>query len=510
MPRGKKISRRLFLGQTLACVFALPGRAEPPGPQDGPRILEAREGKLMLLPEPGQPTVIWGYEGAVPGPLLRFKKGEEVKIRLVNKLPQPTSLTWHGVRILNSMDGVAGLTQAPVPPGGAFDYRFTPPDSGLYWYHPHVLPFFAGQLAHGLCGVMIIDEPEPPIADRDMVVILSDWDLDSKGQIKKYERPDAAIRADGADRNFQGEEPASPPPVMGGLDPAVQAHQTGVWMPGLRPGMTAEAAGNDHWNEPLVTVNARSVPLEELLPASSRLRLRIVNACTRHIVLTFAGLTPFVLAIDSQPCEVFAPAKNMIPLGPGARADVMADLPSEPAARATLSLLGDQANRALLAFKTAGSQRSPLPAISSLPQNPLLPAAIKLEASRRFNITIDALAAAQLAVPQAQPAAFTLSGKAYDGFAPPPLFSVKRGMPLTLGFTNRTGSVQAIHLHGHAMRLLHDLDDGWEPYWRDTLLVAEGKTKHVAFVADNPGKWAIDCLTASGQEGALASWFEVT
>ncbi len=511
MPRGT-ISRRLFLGQMLASIFALSGRAEPPAPQDGPRILETREGKLMLLPEPDQPTVIWGYDGAVPGPLLRFKKGEEVKIRLINKLQQPASLTWHGMRILNSMDGVAGLTQAPVPPGGAFDYRFTPQDSGLYWYHPHVMTFFGEQLAHGLYGVMIVDEPEPPTADRDMLVILSDWDLDSKGQIKKYERPAAAIRADGANRNSQGEEPASPPPVMGGLDPAIQTPQTGVWMPGSRPGIAAKGAGNDRWNEPLVTVNARSVPLEELLPASSRLRLRIVNACTKHIVLAFAGLTPFVLAIDSQPCEVFAPAKNMIPLGPGARADVMADLPSEPAAEASLNLRGgDEANRVLLAFKTAGSERSPLPAIASLPQNPLLPAAIKLETSRRFNITIDALAAAQLApVPQAQPAAFMLSGKVYDGFAPPPLFSVKRGTPLTLGFTNRTGTVQAIHVHGHAMRLLHDLDDGWEPYWRDTLLLAEGKTKHVAFVADNPGKWAIDCLTASGQEGALASWFEVT
>jgi FtsP/CotA-like multicopper oxidase with cupredoxin domain len=497
MPRGT-ISRRLFLGQTLASIFALPGRAEPPAPQDGLRILEAREGKLMLLPEAGQPTVIWGYDGGVPGPLLRFKKGEEVKIRLVNKLPQPASLTWHGMRIVNAMDGVAGLTQAPVPPGGAFDYRFTPPDSGLYWYHPHVVPFFGEQLAHGLYGAMIVDEPEPPIADRDILVILSDWDLDGKGQIKKFERLAAAIGADGANRNSQGKEPVSSPPVMAELERS-------------RPGMAAKAAGNDRWNEPLVTVNARSVPLEELLPASSRLRLRIVNACTKHIVFAFAGLTPFVLAIDSQACEVFAPAQNMIPLGPGARADVMADLPSEPAAKATLSLLGDEANRVLLVFKTTESQRSPLPAIASLPQNHLLPAAIKLESSRRFNITIDPLAAPQLApVPQAQPAAFTLSGKAYDGFAPPPLFSVKRGTPLTLGFANRTGTVQAIHVHGHAMRLLHDLDDGWEPYWRDTLLLAEGKTKHVAFVADNPGKWAIDCLTASGQEGALASWFEVT
>jgi FtsP/CotA-like multicopper oxidase with cupredoxin domain len=86
----------------------------------------------------------------VPGPLLRFKKGEEVKVRLVNKLAQPTSLNWHGVRIVNAMDGVAGLTQEPVPPGGSFDYRFTPPDSGLFWYHPHALPFIGEQRPRAL------------------------------------------------------------------------------------------------------------------------------------------------------------------------------------------------------------------------------------------------------------------------------------------------------------------------------------------------------------------------
>ncbi|MGH6867274.1 MAG: multicopper oxidase domain-containing protein, partial [Methylocella sp.] len=110
MPRGS-ISRRLFLGHTLASVLALPARAELPSPQGGFRVLEAREGNLSLLPEPATPTAVWSYNGEVPGPLLRFKKGEEVKVRLVNKLAQPTSLNWHGVRIINAMDGVAGLTQ---------------------------------------------------------------------------------------------------------------------------------------------------------------------------------------------------------------------------------------------------------------------------------------------------------------------------------------------------------------------------------------------------------------
>src|SRR5215471_15589427 len=87
-PRGK-INRRLFLGQIVASVFGLQARAGSDPVRDGFRIIEAREGALKFAPAKAFPPAIWGFDGAVPGPLLRFKKGEEVKIRLVNKLAQP-------------------------------------------------------------------------------------------------------------------------------------------------------------------------------------------------------------------------------------------------------------------------------------------------------------------------------------------------------------------------------------------------------------------------------------
>jgi FtsP/CotA-like multicopper oxidase with cupredoxin domain len=463
-PRGT-ISRRLFLGHTLASVLALPARAELSSPQDGFRVLEAREGHLRLLPEPASPTAVWCYNGEVPGPLLRFKKGEAVKVRLVNKLAQPTSLNWHGVRIINAMDGVAGLTQEPVPPGSSFDYRFTPPDSGLYWYHPHVLPFIDEQLDRGLYGVLIIDEPESPVADRDMVVVLADWKLDDKGQLAGF---NAATDATGAGR-------------IG----------------------------------PLVTLNSRAVPVEETLPPSSRLRLRVLSAVdTRPMLIAFNGVRPLILAIDGQPCEAFEPVRQMIPLGPGARFEVILDLPRDAGADANVTLVGNnEPDRVLLAYKTAGEKRSPLPPAASLPQNPLLPSEINLAASRKVDILIEALAGmgtTPSSAAQDRPLYWKLNGKTFTGFTPAPLFSVKRGTPVTLGFVNHTAFVQQMHVHGHAMRLLHDLDDGWEPYWRDAVLVPEGKTKHVAFVADNPGKWVIECLMAGRQTTGMVTWFEIT
>jgi FtsP/CotA-like multicopper oxidase with cupredoxin domain len=468
MPPSRPISRRRFLGSTLAAsLVSLPARSEAPPPgEDGFRVLEARDGALRLLAEPAAETTVWGYDGQVPGPLLRVKKGEEVKVRLVNKLAQPTSLCWHGVRIANAMDGVAGLTQKPVPPDGSFDYRFTPPDSGLYWYHPHVLPWQAEQLGRGLYGVLIVDEPEPPRADRDMLVVLDDWKLDENAQI---------IGDFGA-----------PADVLG-------AGRIG----------------------PLVAVNSRPAPITEILPPLSRVRLRILNAAIARVMLiTFSGAKPWILAVDGQPCEAFEPVRRTIPIGPGARFDVMLDLPAEAGAEAILTLRGDnEPDRALLAFKTEGEPRALSPPIASLQQNPLLPAVIKLQAARKIDIVIEPVVKsgeAPITPASTRPLYWKLNGVASEGFGPTPLFSVKRGAPVTLGLINRTGFVQQIHVHGHHMRLLHDLDDGWEPYWRDAVLVPEGKTKHVAFVADNPGKWVIECLMAERQATGMATWFEVT
>jgi FtsP/CotA-like multicopper oxidase with cupredoxin domain len=459
MPQIPSLSRRVFLGDVLASVLTLPVRGEPAAPPDGFRVLEARQGHLRLLPEPA-----WGYNGDVPGPLLRFKKGEEVKIRLLNKLDQPTSLNWHGVRIVNPMDGVGGLTQEPVPPGGSFDYRFTPPDSGLFWYHPQVLPFAREQQGRGLYGVMIVDKEAPPKADRDMLVILDDWALDDKGQIAGFN---------------------APTDIAG-------AGRIGAF----------------------VTVNSHPVPVAETLPPSSRLRLRIVSAAdTRLMVISFKGVTPLILAVDGQPCEAFEPVRQTIPLGPGARFDVMFDLPRDAGAEANVTLLGDnEPDRVLLVLKTAGDKRSPLPPIASLAQNPLLPSEIRLQAAHRLDLLIEPFSPPGTPLGPAldPPLYWKLNGVASSGFAPVPLFSVKRGTPVTLGFVNHTAFVQQMRVHGHVMRLLHDLDDGWEPYWRDAVLVPEGKTKHAAFVADNPGKWAIECSIAGRQAIGLATWFQVT
>ncbi|MFM8647612.1 MAG: multicopper oxidase domain-containing protein, partial [Methylocystis sp.] len=104
---------------------------------------------------------------------------------------------------------------------------------------------------------------------------------------------------------------------------------------------------------------------------------------------------------------------------------------------------------------------------------------------------------------------WTINGKQTEGYSGAPLFKVKAGAPVTLGYINQAPIPVAMHVHGHAVRLLHDKDDGWEPYWRNGVIVPPLKTKHVAFVADAPGKWALHDDILENEAAGLATWFLV-
>jgi FtsP/CotA-like multicopper oxidase with cupredoxin domain len=146
-----------------------------------------------------------------------------------------------------------------------------------------------------------------------------------------------------------------------------------------------------------------------------------------------------------------------------------------------------------------GDPAAPHPPLAGLQANPLLPTEISLQRAKRVDLTI----AGGGGVP------FSINGKTSLAWPANPLFSVARGAPVTLGFVNNTAVTQAMRLHGHVMRLLHPMDDGWEPYWRDSVLVAPGQTSHVAFVADNPGHWPIESAIPEHMAAGVMAMFAV-
>ncbi len=163
--------------------------AEPVDLDPDPRVLEidleARIAELEILP--GTRTPAWTYNGALPGPLIRARVGDRLVVHFKNSLPEATTIHWHGLRVPNAMDGAPGLTQEPIPPGGTFEYAFTLGDAGTYWYHPHFNS--PHQVARGLYGAILVEDPSDPDAfGDDLVVMLSDIALNEDGSFKPSDR----------------------------------------------------------------------------------------------------------------------------------------------------------------------------------------------------------------------------------------------------------------------------------------------------------------------------------
>lgn len=459
----------MLADRTLAQQPAASAAKAAPGNQQGAnsaaRVLVAAPAKARLRPPPAPETEIWSFDGATPGPVLKSKQGEEVRLLVENKTAAPLSLHWHGLRGPSEMDGVGGFSQPPIAPGASFEYRFTPPDSGSYLYRPLVIGGSSEPAERGLSGFLIVDEANPPPVDLDLAVLIDDWLIGEDQAIRPF---DAKASENAA------------------------AGRLGSWL----------------------TVNGKAPPQRVAVAPGSRVRVRLANGCNARITrLRFDGMKAFVIAVDSQPTENFEPVRGQLPFPPGTRYDLIFDVPEEAGATAMVTaLIGPGVP--LLRFVAEGHKKLQPAPIAMLKPNPALPAAVRLQDANRSEIVIaggakpapDAkldVAGLDLGRP------WTLNGGVGDASAKP-LFSVRRGAPVVIGIDNRTAFPQPLHVHGHSFRLLHPLDDGWEPYFLDTVQIPEGRKLHIAFIADNPGRWLISSTVLERFDLGLWTWFEVT
>jgi FtsP/CotA-like multicopper oxidase with cupredoxin domain len=222
-------------------------------------------------------------------------------------------------------------------------------------------------------------------------------------------------------------------------------------------------------------------------PPGGRVRLRLANAAPDAVLgLKASGATVTIVAIDGAPSEPFTPRGGEFPMCPGARFELMFDLDGP------FELAGA---RSAVRIEPKGERVAPKGPIAALPANPRLPAEIALEKARQIRIAIGAAA---------------LNGVGGSDWPAKPLFSVAKGTPVALTLVNERAEPQTLRLEGHLARVLHALDDGWDPYWRDALLIGPGRTLHAAFVADNSGKWPLASASPERRAKGMAGWFEVT
>ena len=451
------LTRRGLLGGVLvATAWRLtPARAadDSPAPAaDGFTILEAGPTTLPLTTT-AEPAAALAYFGQIPGPLLRLKRSEELKVRLINKLVEPTMLCFPGLRPANASAGYGGLTTPRLAPGASADIRFTAPDAGFGLYFPHAGKTDTAQQGRGLFGPILVEEVNKPDVDADFAVVLSDWNVDDKGQI----RDDFA-------------------------DPAL-----------------ARGAGR---TAGLVVANGAAAPLKLSARPGARVRLRLGNAATARLTnVGIVGAKTLIVAVDGQPAEPFEPRLNQFPMGPGARFELMFDMPRDRNAKVGCVLRASP-DAAAAPFVDITAEGEPVVARASpmrLAPNPLLPAEIALETGRRTDIVVTGGGAAP----------FALNGVTFTDWAPKPIAAIAKNSVNVFAIANKTAVVQAMRLGGHVARILHSMDDGWEPYWRDTILVQPGRTISIVFVADNPGKWPIESSIPEHRAAGVGGWFQV-
>ena len=165
-------------GRPYNAVVTLNGWTLPWRMKDGVKEFHIVAEPVVREIAPGMKANLWGYNGQSPGPTIECVEGDRVRIFVTNKLPEHTTIHWHGVRLPNGMDGVGGLTQPHIKPGETFAYEFVMKHSGTFMYHPHADEMV--QMAMGMHGFIVVHPKDPSQfrVDRDFVFLLNAWDID--------------------------------------------------------------------------------------------------------------------------------------------------------------------------------------------------------------------------------------------------------------------------------------------------------------------------------------------
>lgn len=493
--REKSLSRRQFLeisGRTGLGAFALtlgglavvaePDAAEKPRKTTATKEVHLETREIMWELTRGKRIKAMAYNGQIPGPELRFKEGERVRIVLRNSLSEPTTIHWHGVDVPNAMDGVPGISQKPVQPGATFVYEFEAKPAGTRWYHTHFEEH--RQLDLGLYAPIIIEPGGPEVFpfDREYTLVLDDWVTGSGPAIARTTEGTAGGRG-----------------RMGGMMGGMMSGGMGRMMDRMMSGGHMPAYDT-------MSINGKAYPATEPLKVrkGERVRLRLINASADHThVIRLAGHRLQVTHTDGNPLTQ-AVEVDGVPIAPSERYDVqfVADKPGAwflHCLQAGHITAGEQ----VLVMYEGREESKPEAAVESV---------------RGLNIWQDTRGWGRdiLPPPSGQERSFdltlsggmmgsdvwTINGKRYPNTDP---IRVKKGDLVRLMLNNMSMEAHPMHLHGQSFKVVavngKRLD---QPIVRDSVDVAAHMgSVAIEFTAHNPGDWFFHCHKPMHMEGGM-------
>jgi FtsP/CotA-like multicopper oxidase with cupredoxin domain len=265
----------------------------------------------------------------------------------------------------------------------------------------------------------------------------------------------------------------------------------------LRADGTAVAPGIDPKDAtPLYTINGLTT-LDIPARPNERLRLRFINGCQRNVIaVKIEGHDVRIMALDSQPAEPFLARAGAIVLAPGARVDAFVDATAAPGSTSAVLLHDGKEARPIARLITSKEalRDAPLPPARLFTSR--LPTRLDLKGALRVDLVLGGLPADWV-----PPVSFAGSAA--------PAFRVRAGRTVVLALTNRAEVATVFHLHGYHFRLLDRLDDGWKPFWLDTLAIEPGQTQRIAFLAEYAGRWLLESMATDWAAPRLVRWYSV-
>lgn len=437
------------------------------------------EAKTLNL---GQGKTVQGmtFNGTAPGPLLTARQGDFVEVTVKNNLNVPITVHWHGISVPGAEDGVPGLTQDPIAPGGTYVYRFIAKDAGTYWYHSHVNS--VQEVGAGLFGGIVVmpRQAETPKPNRDYTVMLHEWSTSSDSQ----------------HGNMNGMSMGNM--NMGSMNMNMPSPRTD----GFRVANMDMSALNEMANSyDAFTVNdtANGNTLFKAQPGET-VRLRLVNAGNSTHLMTLVGTQFKVVSLDghdlSNPQWI---ANEILPIGAAQRYDVEFKMPSSGSVQLFSADQSATERMDLQATIGAATNGTPMDSPASILSEPWFDFTNYGNASSSTTSTFtlgqhyDKTFSMNLGVGMnSSGMVYTINGKAFPDVPP---FVVNNGDTVKIHIQNNTGYIHPMHLHGTSFQVL--TRDGkpvtGSPVYLDTVEVFPGETYDIVFKADNPGLWMFHC-----------------
>ena len=428
-------------------------------PEDQSRAVHVFD--FIAAPFPGHPDgrskELWGYNGQFPGPEIRVKEGDRIRVNVKNQLPVPTSIHWHGMKQKHNwrMDGVTPVSHAPIEPGASFTYEFVAEPAGTHWYHSHT----GVQYSEGLYGPLIVEaKTEDYDYDREQVLMVGDWFFEKSDDIFK---------------NIKN----------------------GVYMKVEKPGNGP--AKPDYGDVPFESFvfNGKGRSPDGLLgelntfvvEKGETIRFRIINSSSTYALkLQIDGHPMTVIESDGHPVQ--PTTVDGITIDIGERFDVLVKANGSGTHAIRAATLGGQTSTALLQYKDSSATKpaqnvfwgSTIAGTSLTAPNPVdLPDTGERTVELNFSGSM-------------KPYTWRINGQEFPDRPP---VEVKRGEHIRFVMKNPTMMAHPFHLHGHYFRVLGrpaeiNLQN---PPLKDTITVPAKDDLVIQFDADNPGKWFFHC-----------------